>query len=463
MASSVSPVPPSSSPERAWRILVVDDEENLNWSIVTSLRKERYLVEGARSAEEAIRLLWTQDFDVIISDIKMPGMDGFDLLSWVRVHRPGLRILMITAFGSITVRTQALQQGAVAYLEKPFDLRALKEELRHLLYRTGFAANLEAFDLLDVAQIINIARKTITTQVEIGIASKGLLHFVNGELVWAEFGELRGEEAFFAIAAHKTGVLIQEPQAPAGANVALPIARLIMQAVQYREKYASEGSNGPEPAQGALLAPIATNLPAPAHLAIASGSVRPLRPWDGRPIAEKREPAPPIPRPSAKGNTDSPASGGPEPTPTAPQAGAKAIPAPSPTLPQVLATISSEAPGFTAIAIVRSDGIVVAQHSRAPGNLTGPAGHLTAAVQAMLRALLLGGWGDYEDTVITGSTHYVLLRRLQWEGGMFELLITTRDSNLGLCRMLLRTWEQPLIATLRIAITTPPDGPAPAE
>jgi CheY-like chemotaxis protein/predicted regulator of Ras-like GTPase activity (Roadblock/LC7/MglB family) len=460
MGLSLSPAPSRSSIERPWRILVVDDEENLNWSIVTSLRKEHYEVEGTCSAEEAIRLLWAKDFDVIISDIKMPGMDGFELLSWVRAHRPGLRIMMMTAFGSVLVQAQALQHGAVTYLEKPFDLRVLKEELHRLLHRTGFAVNLEAFDLLDIVQIINMTRKSIALRVEIGVAGEGLLCFIDGELIWAEFGELRGEEAFFAIAAHKTGILVEEPHiqdsslqeggvsqpaSKAQSNVALPIARLIMQALQYRDKYATGAGHASASSPSTSTAPAeeapALDFPA-SSLAQSDGDTM---------LADAMGPDPLATETATSGEAAEERDTWQDLLAPSPSSSAHTVQEQMNTLMQVLTSIGSEVPGFKAVALLRSDGMIVAQYSIAPIDLTGPGGYLATAVRSVLRALLAGEWGDYEDTVITGTTHYVLLRRLPPSAkttDLFQLLITSRDSNLGLCRMMLRIWEQPLVAAL---------------
>src|SRR6266702_743251 len=223
-----------------WRILVVEDEENLNWSIVNSLRKDGYFVRGVMSGAEAIRILWSEEYDVVISDLKLPGADGFELLQWLRAYRPSTRMIMVAAFGSDAIRTQALESGVVSYLEKPLDLHLLKEELRRLLQQTGFSANLDSFDLLDVIQIITMGRKSIALLVNTGLEEQGLLRFQGGELIFAEYGILRGEEAFFALAAHKNGTvthqLWHEQIAP---NVTQPLSRLIFQALQYRTKYAA--------------------------------------------------------------------------------------------------------------------------------------------------------------------------------------------------------------------------------
>src|SRR5256884_1353542 len=223
-----------------WRILVVEDDEDLNLSIVNSLRKDGYFVQGTRSGAEAIRILWSEEFDVVIGDLKTPGADGFEMLQWLRAYRPNTRMIMVAAVSSPVLRTQALEAGVVSYLEKPLNLHQLKEELRRLLQQTGFSASLDSFDLLDVIQIINMSRKNIALLVNTGLEERGILRFQKGELIWAEYGNLRGEEAFFALAAHKNGTVTQQDwHEQIIPNVTQPLSRLIFQTLQYRSKYAT--------------------------------------------------------------------------------------------------------------------------------------------------------------------------------------------------------------------------------
>ncbi len=224
-----------------WRILVVEDDEQLNQSIVNSLRIDGYLIQGVRSGSEAIRMLWSEEFDVVIGDLKTPGADGFEMLQWLRTFRPHTRMIMVATSSpnSSEVRTHALEAGVVSYLEKPLNLHMLKEELRRLLQQTGFSANLDSFDLLDVIQIVTMSRKSIALLVNTGLEERGTLRFQGGELIWAEYGTLHGEEAFFALAAYKNGTVIYQPwHEPITPNVMQPLSRLIFQALQYRAKYA---------------------------------------------------------------------------------------------------------------------------------------------------------------------------------------------------------------------------------
>jgi DNA-binding response OmpR family regulator/predicted regulator of Ras-like GTPase activity (Roadblock/LC7/MglB family) len=222
------------------RIFVVEGDEGLNRNLVNTLRKDGYHVQGVTNGTDAVRALWSEEYDVVICEVKTPGADGFEVLQWLRAYRPNTRmILMSDDPDAEIIRTQALENGASSYLEKPLDLRLLKEELRRLLQQTGFSANLDSFDLLDVIQIVNMSRRNIALLVNTGLEERGILRFQNGELVWAEYGALQGEEAFFALAAHKNGTVLHQPwNGRVVSNVTQPLSRLIFQALQYRTKYA---------------------------------------------------------------------------------------------------------------------------------------------------------------------------------------------------------------------------------
>jgi DNA-binding response OmpR family regulator/predicted regulator of Ras-like GTPase activity (Roadblock/LC7/MglB family) len=223
-----------------WRIFVVEDDENLNQNIVNALRKDGYVVQSVSNGADAVRVLWSEEYDVVIGDLKTPGAGGFELLQWLRAYRPNTYMILIGDAPLQQVQTRALESGAASYLEMPLDLRFLKEELRRLLQQTGFSADLDSFDLLDIIQMITISRRSIALLVNTGLEERGLLRFQNGELIWAEYGTLRGEEAFFALAAHKNGSVVQQPWNGGGTtNVTQPLSRLIFQALQYRTKYAN--------------------------------------------------------------------------------------------------------------------------------------------------------------------------------------------------------------------------------
>jgi DNA-binding response OmpR family regulator len=227
-----------------WSIFIIESDEILNQNFTTALLKDGYIVRSIANGLDAVRMLWAEHFDVIVCDLKTPGINGFEVLQWLRAYRPESRMIVVGDADSSALRMQALESGAVSFIEKPFDARILREEVNRLRQSNGFSASLDSFDLLDVIQVMTMGRKSITLLVNTGLEERGILRFQNGDLVWAEYGILRGEEAFYALAAHKNGMITQqlwdEPVTP---NVTQPLSRLILQALQYRLKYANRQQN----------------------------------------------------------------------------------------------------------------------------------------------------------------------------------------------------------------------------
>jgi NADPH-dependent glutamate synthase beta subunit-like oxidoreductase/CheY-like chemotaxis protein/NAD-dependent dihydropyrimidine dehydrogenase PreA subunit len=114
-------------------ILVVDDEAIMRESLRDWLTDLGYQVETADEGEQALRTVAEQDFGVIILDLRLPGKDGIEILKEARAKRPDLRGVIITAYPSIQTAVQAMKEGAVDYLPKPFDLDDLGRLIREAL------------------------------------------------------------------------------------------------------------------------------------------------------------------------------------------------------------------------------------------------------------------------------------------------------------------------------------------
>ncbi len=112
-------------------ILIVDDERTLARAIKAFLTESGYVAEVAGDAEQALRLLETMRPDVVFSDVRLPGMNGIDLLRRIREFDPALPVIIMTAHGTIEGAVEAVKLGAFDYLKKPVDL----EELRLLADR----------------------------------------------------------------------------------------------------------------------------------------------------------------------------------------------------------------------------------------------------------------------------------------------------------------------------------------
>ena len=113
------------------RILLVDDDRVARVPLRDDIREAGYEVDEAGSAEEALDLLRRNPYDVVVTDLRMPGMDGIELLERIKAQRPDAEVIVITAYGTVQTAVRAMKLGAYEYLTKPFD----NEELLLLLER----------------------------------------------------------------------------------------------------------------------------------------------------------------------------------------------------------------------------------------------------------------------------------------------------------------------------------------
>ncbi len=115
------------------RVLIVDDEKGMRDFLSIMLRKEGYAVSQAEAADKAADLISRGEFDLVISDISMPGQSGLEVLRQAKAANPDTPVIMITAYASTESAVEALKLGAYDYIIKPFDIEELKIVVRNAL------------------------------------------------------------------------------------------------------------------------------------------------------------------------------------------------------------------------------------------------------------------------------------------------------------------------------------------
>jgi DNA-binding NtrC family response regulator len=110
-------------------ILIVDDEESVRDSLYNWFIEDGYRVECAENATKALSILESDNFDIVLADIKMPGMDGLEMLKRIKTLRKDSIVIIMTAFATVDTAVQALKDGAFDYVTKPFD----PDDLSHLI------------------------------------------------------------------------------------------------------------------------------------------------------------------------------------------------------------------------------------------------------------------------------------------------------------------------------------------
>jgi two-component system NtrC family response regulator len=115
------------------KILAIDDEQNIRTLIANELTLEGFGVTTAKSGEEGLRLCDKEKFDVVLLDIRLPKMNGIEVLRRLKEKRPDARVIMITAYGDIKTAVESMKLGAQDYVTKPFKLSELLALIRQVM------------------------------------------------------------------------------------------------------------------------------------------------------------------------------------------------------------------------------------------------------------------------------------------------------------------------------------------
>ena len=151
------------------RLLIVEDEEDLRRGLEQALREEGYAVDGAAEGTDALYRAETWDYDAIVLDVMLPGLDGWEILRRLR-RKKKTPVLLLTARDAVRDRVHGLDLGADDYLVKPFDLGELLARVRALIRRGAGAPN----PVLDLGPVsINTSARTVAVEgAEIALTAR---------------------------------------------------------------------------------------------------------------------------------------------------------------------------------------------------------------------------------------------------------------------------------------------------
>ena len=192
------------------KVLIVDDEETLTWSMAKSLSKDKdkYEVIVANNGKEALNQLKTNKIDLVISDIRMPDINGLDLLVRIKKEYPETKVIIMTAYGSSDVQKEANRRGSLYYVEKPFEISDLRRIIVDLIGKNkGFQGKVFGLQLTDIIQMNCLSRVTTALTVTKD-SEKGVIYLSEGEIVHAECGEEQGADAFYRILSWQEGEFV---------------------------------------------------------------------------------------------------------------------------------------------------------------------------------------------------------------------------------------------------------------
>ena len=184
------------------RILIVDDEEDLAWGIAKNLARthKNFKIECANTGDAALQLIEKKYYDLVVSDFRMPGRNGLDLLMDIRRRYPQTKFILMTAYGSQEIEEQADKRGSYFYIEKPFEMAYLKQLILEALnlQDLGFRGSIFSSGIRELIEFICKTRRTSSLIIN-KEKQTGRIYFKNGEITHAECGNLSGEKALLEI------------------------------------------------------------------------------------------------------------------------------------------------------------------------------------------------------------------------------------------------------------------------
>lgn len=160
------------------RLLIVDDDNDIRELLVFDIKSSGYTVDSAKDGEEGLKKAVENNYDLVLLDVMMPKMNGYDVCKNIRLVKPKLPVLLLTAKGTIEDKTKGFDVGADDYLVKPFDIQEVLLRIRALLRRNDDASAESSQEVLragdieilpDSLEVVILGKKVKLTPTEFEI------------------------------------------------------------------------------------------------------------------------------------------------------------------------------------------------------------------------------------------------------------------------------------------------------
>jgi len=221
------------------RVLIVEDDPVQARALARSFTKLRpdFTVLTAGNGLEATRLMSERAVQLVLTDLQMPEMDGFELIAWTVSHCPDAAVFTMSAFGGEDTAARISDLGAVEYFSKPIEPRAVLERLTDALDQS-VGGHVQNVSLASFLQLMEMERKTCNLTVKCDDKS-GFLVLRKGELVDARSGDLHGEAAAISIIAWPNPSIMISRQSEVGpAMIHKSLGFIVMEAMRVQDEAA---------------------------------------------------------------------------------------------------------------------------------------------------------------------------------------------------------------------------------
>ena len=246
---------------KAQRILIADDDEKVLALLKSSLQKAGYETSQALNGVKALALARKENPDLILADVAMPEMDGFELCKHIRddpatEHIP---FIFLTAKGELHDKVKGLNLGADDYISKPFHITEVTARIKTILQRMALLAqqasetaeselqgNLGQMQMAEVLQTLTMSQKSGGLKLVNSAQKVGKIFFKNGDIVQASLDPYKGEEAVYRILTWEEGFFKFDSEDRSSApSIEKSMNSLLMEGFDQREEYQKYKKNMP--------------------------------------------------------------------------------------------------------------------------------------------------------------------------------------------------------------------------
>jgi DNA-binding response OmpR family regulator len=227
-------------------VLIVEDETPFLISLTDGLAAygEDFTVLSALNGREAVKILDSTEVDLVVTDLRMPKMDGFELLAHMSGQYPNMPVIVMTAYGTPEIEERLQDMGIFQYLEKPLEFNFLVDRIFDIVKNGSSPDRIHRISLAAFLQLLEMENKTCTLTVK-SRGREGQLYFAKGALHQAETGDMKGEKAALDIIGwDNVAMEIQYTCNVKKKSIGLPVAEILMEG--FRIKDDKESTKGKE-------------------------------------------------------------------------------------------------------------------------------------------------------------------------------------------------------------------------
>lgn len=221
------------------KVLIVEDEKILLLSLLRGLNKHssHFQIMCAENGRQAVEVLSSIEIDLLVTDLKMPEMNGFELLAWVSRNKAQLPVVVTSAFATPETQARLGRMGTLQFLEKPFSMEDMEAAIFNGL-KSGDKSYIRGITLATFLQLVKAEHKDCTLKVMSG-GQQAFLFVNNGDLIDADFGGLSGRDAAMKVVAWPDAEIEMESICRRHSDsIGMPVEQLLLAAFQRKDEEA---------------------------------------------------------------------------------------------------------------------------------------------------------------------------------------------------------------------------------